>query len=158
MRDSLKERINNSREEFDLYPFDSDKEWLEVAPLLAQKKSSKTFRFIGIAALLTLILGFGFLLSFQSDTENSELAEMENYYDGAINQKISLIKNQIDDDSILEDIEEMNIAFSELKADLKDNVDNEEVVTAMMENYRLKLQILEEILKELEKERGEEVL
>ena len=52
----------------------------------------------------------------------------------------------------------MNAAFSELKADLKDNVDNEEVVTAMMENYRLKLQILEEILKELEKERSEEVL
>ena len=52
----------------------------------------------------------------------------------------------------------MDQVFAELKTDLEENVDNEEVITAMMENYRLKLQILEEILVELEKEKREEIL
>jgi hypothetical protein len=63
-----------------------------------------------------------------------------------------LVKNQLDDDRILEDLNAMDDAFADLKSDLEDNVDNEEVIMAMMENYRLKLQILEEILSKLEKE------
>jgi len=38
----------------------------------------------------------------------------------------------------------------ELKDDLKDNADNEEVVVAMIQNYRLKLEILEDILSQLQ--------
>ena len=83
---------------------------------------------------------------------------MENYYEGEINKKVTLIKGQLEDDQILKDLEEMDAVFADLKADLNENVDNEEVIMAMMENYRLKLQILEEILNELEKEKSEEVL
>ena len=42
-----------------------------------------------------------------------------------------------------------SILFKSLKEDLKDNADNEEVVFAMIQNYRLKLDILEEILLQL---------
>ena len=63
-----------------------------------------------------------------------------------------LVKSQVKDPRVIEDLEAMDKAFAELKGDLEDNVDNEEVVAAMMENYQLKLRILEEILSELEKE------
>ena len=39
--------------------------------------------------------------------------------------------------------------FNELKIDLKDDAANEEVIEAMIQNYRIKLQILEEILTQL---------
>jgi chromosome segregation ATPase len=47
------------------------------------------------------------------------------------------------------EFEELDKVFDELKADLNDNAANQEVVEAMIQNYRLKLQILEEILYQL---------
>jgi hypothetical protein len=47
------------------------------------------------------------------------------------------------------ELTELDHIYRELKEDLKDNADNEEVVVAMIQNYRLKLEILEEILLQL---------
>jgi hypothetical protein len=47
------------------------------------------------------------------------------------------------------ELSELDRIYRELKEDLKDNADNEEVVVAMIQNYRLKLEILEEILSQL---------
>ena len=41
---------------------------------------------------------------------------------------------------------DLDRVFLDLKDDLKDNADNEEVIEAMIQNYRLKLEILEEML------------
>jgi hypothetical protein len=48
------------------------------------------------------------------------------------------------------ELSELDKIYRELKEDLKDNADNEEVVAAMIQNYRLKLEILEEILQQLQ--------
>ena len=48
------------------------------------------------------------------------------------------------------ELTELDYVFRELKEDLNDNADNEEVVVAMIQNYRLKLEILEDILMQLE--------
>ncbi|WP_424962965.1 hypothetical protein [Ekhidna sp.] len=159
MRDSLKEHIENGREEFEIYPFDSDKEWENLSGKINQKSQRRNpWQAVGIAACFALILGGSVFVVNNQQSGSNEVAELENYYEGEINQKVILIKNQLEDDQILKDLEEMDKAFADLKADLNENVDNEEVITAMMENYRLKLQILEEILNELEKEKSEEVL
>lgn len=47
------------------------------------------------------------------------------------------------------EFEELDEVFNELKADLNDDAANEEVIEAMIQNYRLKLRILEEILYQL---------
>ncbi|MFA6923344.1 MAG: hypothetical protein WC223_03730 [Bacteroidales bacterium] len=51
---------------------------------------------------------------------------------------------------------EINVEFSildknlkELRKDLKDNVNNEEIIEAMIQNYRIKLDVLENILEQL---------
>ncbi|SNS54544.1 hypothetical protein SAMN05421640_0605 [Ekhidna lutea] len=158
MWDSLKEHIENSREEFEVYPFDSDQEWGKLSKKIKPVSNRNPWKITGIAACLALIL-MGSVLFFSSEEKPvNQVAELENFYSGEINHKISLIKNHLGDDKILKDLQEMDAVFGELKDDLKDNVDNEEVIMAMMENYRLKLQILEEILNELEKEQSEEVL
>ena len=43
----------------------------------------------------------------------------------------------------------MDSDYSSLKKDLKDNADNQEVIDAMIDYYRLKLKMLEQILEEL---------
>ena len=46
--------------------------------------------------------------------------------------------------------------YMELEIDIKDNIDSEEVVSAMIENYRLKLELLESILNQIRKQGIEE--
>ncbi len=158
MQDNLKDHIDANRENFELYPFESNQEWAKISVKMEQAGAKKdTWKWIGIAACFVLIVGSTFFF-IRPMNEGGEVAEIENFYATEINQKVSLIKNHDEGDFILKDLEEMDAVFAELKSDLKENLDNEEVITALMENYRLKLQILEEILNELEKEQGEEVL
>lgn len=159
MQDNLKDHIESNPEDFDLYPFDTSKGWNEISKRVSpQKKKTKAW-FIGVAAsLAVLCISLVLVLTNSSSTQPNELAEIEGFYQEEINQKISLVRNQLGDDKILQDLEAMDAAFTELKVDLSENVDNEEVIVAMMENYRLKLQILEEILTELEKENAESTL
>lgn len=82
------------------------------------------------------------------------LTEARAYYSGLI----SSMENEVyriagEDPLIRQDIqaefEELDKIFNELKNDLRDNADNQEVLEAMIQNYRIKLQILEEILTQL---------
>ena len=57
---------------------------------------------------------------------------------------------------VFTDLEQLDEVYKELMNDLQDNADNEEVVQAMIENYRIRLQILEQILNEIKGEQDEE--
>ena len=80
-----------------------------------------------------------------------ELIEAEAYYSAQINQKKDEVfrltasnpevRHEIDMELV-----DLDQVYSELKEDLKDNAANEEVIEAMIQNYRLKLEILEEML------------
>ena len=49
---------------------------------------------------------------------------------------------------------ELDKIYKGLKNDLKDNVSNEEVIEAMIQNFRLKLQLLEEIQRQLQSQKS----
>jgi len=158
MRDSLKEHVEANAEDFEVYPLESN-DWNKIANKLDPPKRHYRGWFLGVAASLTVFfISSVLVLSTTEGDSVNEVAEMEGFYEEAINQKILLVKNQLQDDRVLQDLSAMDEAFAELKSDLDENVDNEEVVMAMMENYQLKLRILEEVLAELEKEKGEETL
>jgi hypothetical protein len=83
------------------------------------------------------------------------LHEAEAYYTNLVNQKLNELKPIMDNCPSLQeelnfDMSELDSVYSELKADLKDNMANQEVVEAIIENYRLKISILEDLLKEME--------
>ncbi len=89
----------------------------------------------------------------QSPLANN-LKEAEIYYSSQIEYKRSeVIRLSDDDPSIREIIDsemvDLDKVFQELKDDLKDNTDNEEVIEAMIQNYRIKLEVLEEVLYQL---------
>jgi len=80
-----------------------------------------------------------------------ELIEAEAYYTSQINMRKEEVfrltasnpdvRHEIDNEMV-----DLDRVYTELKEDLKDNADNEEVIEAMIQNYRLKLDILEEML------------
>lgn len=158
MLDNLKDHIDNQRDDFESYPFDTEAGWDEIANKVIPTEKWPKWKIASAAACLCLVILSAFYQMQAKVQVDSELAEIEMYYKSEIDYKVSLVKNHLNDESILDDLAAMDQAFAELKVDLKDNVDNEEVVAAMMENYQLKLRILEEILSELEKENSESSL
>ena len=157
MLDNLKDHIDKQRAEFEIYPFDAKEGWDKISTKITKEEKWPRWKMISVAACVVLVM-LGSISQVSFVEAEGELSEVEQFYESEINHKISLVKSQLNDPTVLDDLVLMDRAFAELKVDLDDNVDNEEVVAAMMENYQLKLRILEEILAELEKENGEKSL
>ena len=84
-----------------------------------------------------------------------KLNEASYYYTSQIGETKAAVFHLIGNDPELKqdinsELVDLDKVLKELKEDLKDNVNSEEVVEAMIQNYRLKLTILNDILKQLE--------
>ena len=157
MKDDLKKYVDQHRSDFELFNVESDTIWQSVEGNLDREGPQGgllTFLapYYKIAAVL--IVGMGVLLYwFQSQNQvmpsnqaaqlnsiSSELGETADYYQVMINEKMEFIQanSNLIDPLVLEDLDVLDQAFGELKDDLAENVDNEEVVNAMIKNYRIK--------------------
>jgi len=90
-----------------------------------------------------------------------ELKEAENYYSNLVSTRLEEIKPFLADnpgisEAINVDLVELDSVYISLKNDLKDNVANDQIIEAMIQNYRLKLKILEELLAEIKQENNKE--
>lgn len=156
MRDNFKKYAEDHIEGFD-HSFDVEAGWSDFQKRNPEKKNK--WQLMMIAASVTLLISVGvvfFLNQKQQPQELSEWQEVQLFYQTQIQDMTTLVTNMTDDDQILYDLEEMDQAFAELKADLKDDAANEEVIEAMMNHYRLKLRILEQMLEEIRDENESE--
>ncbi len=172
MKDGLKDYVDNKRQEFELPAEGLDNLWEGIAAGIEQdnrQQQPKDARFnwrpvMKIAAALLVgvsLVAIALQYTNKPNTQagevalgeiSNELAETSEYYASQIETKIEFIKTSRSevDPAIWEDLELLDQAFIELKDDLRDNADNEEVVNAMIQNYRIKLEILEHIIDELQ--------
>jgi hypothetical protein len=87
--------------------------------------------------------------------EIPELREAEIYYTGLLNEKIGQIEPLLSvypelGESLNQDLSELDSIYASLQQDLRDNIANDEVVEAMIQNYILKIEILEDLLEYLD--------
>ncbi|MGQ1948280.1 hypothetical protein ACT3CD_14385 [Geofilum sp. OHC36d9] len=95
-----------------------------------------------------------------SESVLSEIAETTDYYESQIKEKRQQVINlTANNPAITEemdlDLAQLDQVLKELKTDLKDDVSNPEVISAMIQNYRLRLQIMEQLLDFIEKEKND---
>lgn len=163
--DKLEEHIRKNREALDRYRPSSD----IMKKIKRELKSERTIysRWLSIAAMVIVILGTAVLLfrpeSKMSENnkniskydrkanQNPQLKETEIYYNNLVNSlfieanplltKYPEIKNELNTD-----ISQLDSICSEIKKDLKDNIANQEVIEALIQNYRLKINLLEDML------------
>jgi hypothetical protein len=174
MNDKLKQRVEDSRQEWDQFDTDLEGLWENIESQLDKREkkigvfSSKSW--MKIAASLTLLLTVGWLAASYINTNSKgpvryalsdispELAETEYYYANQISEKLAMIQtsNAGVDLFVLENLDLLDSAYIELQQDLKDNADNEEVINAMIQNYRIKLQILEKTLSKIRQKEQKE--
>lgn len=169
--DKFEQFIRDHRDEFDdLEP--GMKVWTEIEINTSVKKPFQWRTALSKAAAVLIIFGASFVANELwhqyrnpaivapvaerevQEIHVPELLEAEMYYTSRVEEKMKELKvygkNNPDINKELQiEIEELDEAFAELKEDLKDDIANEEIVEAMIQNYRIKLKMLEEIISQL---------
>jgi len=172
MSDRLEEFVKQHREQFDLHEPDPSI-WLKINPANAPVvREHRPMRWLWVAAAIAVIFagftaGIYFLTgsSAGEDLYSSdlfmEIRETEQYYSRMVSQRYDELRPYLASDPVVEemltaDMEELDEVCNELKNDLKDNVSNPEVIEAMILNYRVKLEILEEVLNQLKEKENQD--
>jgi hypothetical protein len=173
MSDRLEEFVQQNREAFDnLEPDPSI--WLKINPAnVPVHQERRSFRWLRVAAAIALIFagssaGVYFLTGGKTGPERlsdelyRQILETEQYYNQMVAQRFDelrpyLVNEPATREMLRTDLDELDQVYLELKEDLKDNVSNPVVIEAMILNYTVKLEILEDLLDQLkEKETQDE--
>jgi hypothetical protein len=172
MSDRLDDFVRQHREQFDLREPDPSI-WLKINPANAPvAKERRPMRWLRVAAAVAMIFagstaGIYFLTGEKAETDQysselyREIQETERYYSQMVNQRYDELKPYLASDPAAEemlsiDMTELDEVYSELKEDLKDNASNPEVIEAMILNYRVKLEILEDLLYQLKEKENQD--
>jgi hypothetical protein len=175
MKDNLEKFILKNREEFDIH--EPGKEiWNKIEKNIRPRRTINWRMAIGRAAAVILIFAASYMVHDIIDGRNRdivrtgtkkekelvipELKEAEVYYSNLINDKLQEIKPMLSDNPMLEkeiryDLHQLDSVYAGLKNDLRDNIANQEVIEAMIQNYRLRLSILEDVLSQLKPEKND---
>jgi hypothetical protein len=159
--DNLKRRIHNNKE-FEVYDFDPTTSWDVIAGKLDGSHVSRKYwhnTYWRLAAVFVVVLGLILIIFFNSTflnsanqvvIANSEVQELELFYTSKIDEKLLLLTGKLNSEPIVqEDLDRLQKEYLELKIDLKDNADSEEVIAAMIMNYKVRLQLLERMIYEI---------
>jgi hypothetical protein len=163
--DNLEKFIKENRSAFDVYKADRQI-WRRIKARLHSKYYS-TRILLFRAAMILIIFGTAFTIyklavnrtlyeNITNDNserylKQSQFKETEIYYNNLINnlyRKASplLTGSPEIENEIKSDFTILDSLCIDIKSDLKDNVDNQEVIEALIQNYRVKIQILEDML------------
>jgi hypothetical protein len=162
----LEDFTRDHRDEFD-FQLPSTELWDKIEGRLDKKEKGK-YRFLKIAtaaaAVLILALIGTFMLTNRSDDfrkyasvsdpEMKNLLETEAFYAKKVSSKIGEIQKcyQIYPElkmDIESDLNELDNMYQALESDLKDNLYNREVIEAMIQNNRLRLEMVDRVLNQI---------
>jgi hypothetical protein len=163
--DKLEEYIRKNREDLDKYDPSPDV-WKRIRKNFRSGKR-EIIIWLSAAAMIVVIFGTAALFYVAKERENyflnkrdaslfimksnPELIESEIYYNNLINQLYNeatpLLTRYPDiEKELLTDMSQLDSICADIKKDLKDNIDNQEVIEALITNYRIKTRILEDML------------
>lgn len=176
-KDKWKNFINENKSEFE-NEFPSENLWDKIESGLKKKQPKmvplRTVITYAAAAVLVLSVGLIWLMKsntsqetkLQAKTEKEEsyflasispeYAEVENYYVSRIDRAMTELKEYTPDEEMMQAVKDLDLEFKRLQKEMSENVNRSEIIEAMIENYRLKLDLLEQILEAMEEDQSQE--
>ncbi|PID92743.1 MAG: hypothetical protein CSA96_01680 [Bacteroidetes bacterium] len=172
MSDRLEEFVVQHRADFDRREPDPSI-WMKIHPEpMMIRPRRKRLRWLSIAAAVAMLFGgtsaglyFLKVRSQQGASAESgiyrEIEESEQYYTQVLALRYEELRPYLAADQeaalmLQSDMKELDQVYAELKDDLKDNASNPEVIEAMILNYRVKLEILEDLLLQLKEKENQD--
>ena len=167
---TLDEFIKSNREAFDIHEA-PDKLWKKIELRLQTNKTRNFWKlWLQRAAIFMIIFSLSFALSEyihrkgpkintvarvnEQSAIPQELKETQAYYETRIHARLKEMKPMFAsypgmEEEVHKDFSKLDSICADLKKDLKDNISNQQVLEAMIENYRTKLNILETLLEDI---------
>jgi hypothetical protein len=166
MSDNLEKFIRKNRAEFDDRKPPQDI-WSAIDQHLdkSSKKSARRipiWRYARVAAAAVFLIGTGVLIGLELNNQSAEplsfeeafpeYFEAEQYYQKEVKTKIAQLANYNGDAEINDDLKQLDEIYEELKNDLSEapKDQQEQIINAMITNYRTKLSILERVLERIQ--------
>jgi len=178
MSKKIEDYINQHRAEFD-DKVPNPRIWEKIAQDLPKSQDNISHRLLWIkatqiAAIFTAILAAGIFIGIQlykpnyrgelnyaASPELLQLQETEVYYQQVVNKKKAELSTLVTNDTLIErDLAQLDAQYLELKKELIANQYNnaDVIVEAMLANYKIKIEILEKILKSKNKNNKDEII
>lgn len=129
--------------------------------LKASKKSDKlSWKWLSVAASILLMVGFWFgkmqqKASIDLADISPKLEEVQGYFVAAIHQKTTVLEknktleNELIVKQTLSQLEDLEKEYQHLLKELNKQGNQEKIINFMIENYQLRLEILENMLKKI---------
>ncbi len=157
MSDDIFSGINNAIPESDLPGGHLSRFEKRLNSTLAIRSRLRMFQRIAIAASVTAFILLSTIVTINLEdlktrrtvlySISSELYETELYLAGEIEEKMEILTTSNSfDKAILDDIREIDKSFDEVKKELFRNPYDDRLISAVIETYRVKLDLLDEVL------------
>lgn len=166
--DELEKFVTKNRDELDQYPV-PDKVWQGIESDLRKSKVARILK-LSAAAVIVILTGSAALFYIYRNSQftvksgtvagntgiypDSHLKEAEIYYNSVIHdlydQALPLLTSDNEmKNELNHDLSKLDTMCLEIRKDLKDNVSNQEVIEALINNYRIRIRILNDMLDRL---------
>ena len=177
--DNLENFIKENRQELDIKT-PSDQVWAKIAEQRQQdvQTQSKVVPMYGIykimrvaASVIILALAAFGIYNLVPQTKDVDMAattaplpmevvEMDQYYEQQVATQVVAVEQLLEDPELLADIksdlELLNKEKNQLMGEFSQEIDNQELMEALAATYRMKLQVLENILEMIKEDNHED--
>ena len=164
--DNFEKHIRENSAEFDDHKADRSKMWAKISQELEVEerkviplwKSPK----LRIAATLLLLLGIAGFIGLQllrsgtveTQYASKELLDIDMHYKGLVSYQVQLVQNnpnlsEEDKTEFLSFMDELDVEYEQLRIEMQNNLDNERVLEAIVSNYKQRIELIENLLKQI---------
>ncbi len=164
--DNFEKHIRENAAQFNTERADKAKLWANIAEALEKPEPKVVplwkrpiFR---VAASVVLLLGIVSFLGLsiygggQAETQyvSKELLDIDTHYRGLVAYQVELVRNSphlspMDKEEFLSFMDELDAEYETLRAEMRNNLDNERVLEAIVANYKKRIELIENLLQQI---------
>lgn len=166
MMDDFEKYISDNAEAFNTERADRDNMWLQINTVLEAGKTKvvplyKRKLFLKIAASLMALMVITFFYTHfkpgivtENQLASKELLEIDMHYKSLVNYQVALVQKNpklstADKNEFLSFMDELDAEYLALKKEMETNLDNEQVLEAIVANYKKRIELIEKLLERL---------
>lgn len=166
--DKFEKYIRENSNAFDIHKANKDKLWAKIEDKLEKPETpTKVIKLwnhsaFKVAATIVLALGLFGLVNIIATSSNSqsnqfvsqELVDIDTHYNGLVAYQVKLINNNPkltneQKKDFLSFMDDLDAEYEILKKELNKNIDNERVLEAIVINYKKRIELIENLLKQI---------
>lgn len=165
--DNFEKHIRDHAEAFDEHTADRAKMWAKISQELTADEPKviplwKRLQFKKVAVFL-LLFGLASLLALtllrpnntvETQYASKELLDIDMHYKGLVSYQVQLVQNNknlsaADKKEFLSFMDELDAEYEQLRLEMQNNLDNERVLEAIVSNYKQRIELIENLLKQI---------